>query len=112
MMAKGKGACLKGSTIEMVWRTIWKIKGPRVVHLFLWKACQNPLPIKANLHRRQINSNPLCPIYGIEEETLGHILWSCPSAKDVRHIIVKSSKKRYVKRRRSFFSFSKESRRN
>jgi hypothetical protein len=112
MMVRGKGACSKGSTIEKVWRTIWKIKGPRVVHLFLWKACQNLLPTKANLYRRHINSNPLCPICGIEEETLGHILWSCPLAKDVGHITVKSSRKRYVRRRRSFFSFSKESWRN
>jgi hypothetical protein len=25
----------------------------------------------------------MCPIYGLEEETVFHILWQCPSAMDV-----------------------------
>jgi hypothetical protein len=103
MMVRGKGACSKGSTIEKVWRTIWKIKGPRVVHLFLWKACQNLLPTKANLYRRHINSNPLCPICGMEEETLGHILWSCPLAKDVWAYDSKKLQKMICEEEEEFF---------
>jgi ribosomal protein L37AE/L43A len=26
---------------------------------------------------------PLCPICGLEAKTVGHIIWSCPSSKDV-----------------------------
>jgi hypothetical protein len=54
-----------------------------VIKLFLWKACRNVLATKENLLRRIIIYDPLCPICELENESVGHILWSCGSAKDV-----------------------------
>jgi hypothetical protein len=54
-----------------------------VVKLFLWKACRNALATRGNLHRRNIISDPSCPICGLETETVEHILWRCGSAQDV-----------------------------
>lgn len=41
------------------------------------------LATKDNLFRRAVVPNKLCPICELEEEIVEHILWSCPSAKDV-----------------------------
>ncbi|XP_059436328.1 uncharacterized protein LOC132169286 [Corylus avellana] len=65
-----------------IWKKIWSIKGPRVMQFFLWKACQYTLPTKGNIFRRRITSDPLCPLCEQMEETVGHILWGCPSAQD------------------------------
>lgn len=50
---------------------------------FLWRACHDILPTRANLHKRHIVDDPLCPICGREVETGFHILCQCPSAMDV-----------------------------
>jgi hypothetical protein len=55
----------------------------RVVQHFLWKACNNILPTKENLYKRRIIEDSLCPICNNAIETVGHILWSCESSKDV-----------------------------
>jgi hypothetical protein len=68
---------------ERVWQTLWKINCPRVVHLFLWKACNNILPTKENLARRGVTPDDKCPICKLERETVSHSLWSCQAAKDV-----------------------------
>jgi hypothetical protein len=77
------GTYLNNSQISKLWRHVWNIRGPNVVHMFLWKTCQNLLPTKENLHRWGILPNPLCPICGLEIETLGHILWSYAFAQDI-----------------------------
>ena len=41
----------------------------------------NALAIKANLFRRKIIEDPLCPNCGVKSKTLGHVLWSCPTAQ-------------------------------
>jgi hypothetical protein len=53
------------------------------VHHFLWKACNDILPTKEKLHERGITTDALCPVCGLETETVSHILWSCESAKDM-----------------------------
>jgi hypothetical protein len=49
----------------------------------MWKACHDILPTQEILMKRKIISDPLCPIYGLEVETVSHILWECPSAMDM-----------------------------
>lgn len=78
-----------------MWKAIWNIGVPRVVKMFLWKACSNILPTKEKLFKKHITHGPLCPICSLEIETIGHIFWSCPSARDLwtecRHKIYKST---------------------
>ena len=59
------------------------IKCARAVKTFLGQACYNILPTKELLFKKHISTDPLCPLYGLATETLVHMLWSCPSAKDV-----------------------------
>jgi hypothetical protein len=56
---------------------------PNVEKNFLWRACHEALPTRANLHRRKVIEYPSCPICGLEAKTTFHILWQCPSAIDV-----------------------------
>ena len=50
---------------------------------FLLQACSEILPTRANLFQKHIISSPLCPICEVESETVAHVLWACPTAKDV-----------------------------
>jgi hypothetical protein len=41
---------------------------PHVVKIFLWRACQIALVTKANLFKRKITEDPLCPFCGVAAE--------------------------------------------
>jgi hypothetical protein len=41
---------------------LWKLKIPHAAKVFLWRACSNALATKANLFRRKITEDPLCPM--------------------------------------------------
>jgi hypothetical protein len=69
--------------IGIFWRSLWKMKIPHAVKVFVWRACSNALPTKANLFRRKITEDPLCPMCSGQTETTGHILWGCPAAKAI-----------------------------
>jgi hypothetical protein len=45
-----RGACSSMGATKDIWSKIWALKGPRNGQLFIWKACQNALPTKANLY--------------------------------------------------------------
>jgi hypothetical protein len=78
-----KGSCSDSMPTAHQWKLVWNIAGSRVVKTFLWQASNDILPTRANLHKKGILSDPLCPVCGLESETVVHILWSCPSASDV-----------------------------
>lgn len=65
------------------WSRIWKMKIPRSIILFLWRASNEILPTQSNLFKRKLVPDPLCPMCGIEAETSGHVLWSCDVARAV-----------------------------
>jgi ribonuclease HI len=78
-----EGSCSNAPLIARIWKGVWRVKCARVVKMFLWQACNDILPTKERLFKRHITDDPLCPICGLATETTAHILWSCPSAKDV-----------------------------
>ncbi|XP_059446670.1 uncharacterized protein LOC132178237 [Corylus avellana] len=49
---------------------------------FLWRACHESLPTKANLCNRKVTRDPICPVCEREAETTFHVLWQCPAAQD------------------------------
>jgi hypothetical protein len=79
----GEGECSSSVRVAQQWKNVWSIKGPPVVKTFLWQACSEILPTRANLFRKHVISSPLCPICELESETVAHVLWACPAAKDV-----------------------------
>jgi hypothetical protein len=66
-----------------MWRSIWRQKLPYAEKHFLWRACHEILPTKANLFLRKVTMDPYCPICEGEEETVYHALWQCPAARDM-----------------------------
>jgi hypothetical protein len=62
--ARQNGCSSLGTHQRPIWKIIWKLRVPRVIQLFLWRACNNILPTKENLHRRKIVTDPLCPLCG------------------------------------------------
>jgi ribonuclease HI len=82
-MEKEMGSCSDSGSHKGLRRRIWKVRGSQALQMFLWRACQNALPTKANLKWRHIVSDSLCPLCGLYEETVGHLLWYCQSARDV-----------------------------
>ncbi|XP_059446463.1 uncharacterized protein LOC132178010 [Corylus avellana] len=69
---------------------------PNIVKVSLWKACHNALATKANLFRRKINEDPLCPNCGVESKTIGHVLWDCPTVQIVWSMCGKIQKRRIM----------------
>lgn len=82
-MEKEKGSCSNSWSSKGLWRRIWKVRGSQALQIFLWKACQNALPTRENLKWRHIVSESHWPLCGLYDETVGHILWHCQSARDV-----------------------------
>ncbi|XP_059436152.1 uncharacterized protein LOC132169081 [Corylus avellana] len=50
---------------------------------FLWRACHEILPTKANLGAKKVTEDSYCPVCERAEETIYHALWECPAARDV-----------------------------
>ncbi|XP_040997158.1 uncharacterized protein LOC121243156 [Juglans microcarpa x Juglans regia] len=59
------------------------MKVPGKMKLFMWKAGNNLLATRVNLFTKKVIENPLYPICLKEEETVMHVLWQCPAARDV-----------------------------
>jgi hypothetical protein len=51
--------------------------------MFLWRALNNLLPTKQNLFKKGVTNDKMCPICGLEEESVSHIIWECQLAQDV-----------------------------
>lgn len=47
------------------------------------RALNNILPTKDNLSKKQVIGNVFRPICKQEEESVVHVLWSCPASGDV-----------------------------
>ena len=60
-----------------------KNKVPPKIKTFLWRACSNILPRRANLYHRKIQVDPVCELCRQELETSAHLLWECPFARNV-----------------------------
>jgi hypothetical protein len=58
---------------NVVWRTLWKLPLTNTKKNLMWMVCHSLLPTKDNLLRRNVVSDPLCPICCIGAETIFHI---------------------------------------
>jgi hypothetical protein len=74
---------LKAGTEKGVWHKLWCLHVPGKVQHFLWRTCQEVLPIRYNLHKRHITKEALCVFCSQVEETMTHVLWACPFANSV-----------------------------
>ncbi|XP_042952141.1 uncharacterized protein LOC122289229 [Carya illinoinensis] len=77
------GQTSKASTQQGPWSSLWSLNIPNATKVFLWRACLNALPTRANLKVRKVVEDTACPICSQPSETIEHVLWECPSARDV-----------------------------
>ena len=66
-----------------LWTKLWMLNTPPKVRNFVWRACSDILPTRANFLHHKIQVDPICTICGQHDETTVHILWECPLAKNV-----------------------------
>lgn len=59
------------------WEWIWKSRCQPTVRHFIWRACKGALSTKETLFKRKCGTFPLCPICGLEEEIVEHVLLFC-----------------------------------
>ena len=65
------------------WNKMWKLPIPPKVRNFMWRACSDILPTSANLCRRRVPVDSTCTICQQHDETVAHVQWECPSARNV-----------------------------
>ncbi|KAL5153347.1 Transposon TX1 uncharacterized protein [Glycine soja] len=65
-------------------RIMWNLKIPPRAAAFSWRIFKNRLPTKANLRRRQVFlPSYSCPLCDVEEETVGHVMFSCTRTRSL-----------------------------
>ena len=65
-----------------MWKELSTIKVPPKVWNFMWRACSNCLHTRDNLHRRRMKVEPTCELCRQQPETVSHLLWTCPFARN------------------------------
>ncbi|KAL0012456.1 hypothetical protein SO802_007564 [Lithocarpus litseifolius] len=59
------------------WKSLWQLRVPNKIKHFVWKACNEALPTKTNLHHRHVADSDICDLCGELPEDTVHALWSC-----------------------------------
>jgi len=63
-------------------KIIWGLKIPPRASAFSWRIFKNRLPTKANLRKRHVELPSYnCPLCDVEEETVGHVMYSCTKTR-------------------------------
>uniref|UniRef100_A0A2N9E606 RNase H type-1 domain-containing protein n=1 Tax=Fagus sylvatica TaxID=28930 RepID=A0A2N9E606_FAGSY len=66
-----------------LWKNIWSLKVIPRVKSFLWRACLEALPTKANLFNRHLATSPLFDECHQEPEDIMHVIWYCKITNEV-----------------------------
>nr|POE71273.1 hypothetical protein CFP56_73265 [Quercus suber] len=75
--AKEEPSTLDLTTTRRFWKGVWSLRVPNRIKTVLWRAGSDSPPSKANLKKRKIATNDLCPGCKLVGETTLHALWSC-----------------------------------
>ncbi|XP_019172490.1 PREDICTED: uncharacterized protein LOC109167594 [Ipomoea nil] len=66
-----------------VWGNLWSLQVPPRWRIFMWRALSDILPTLDNLINRRVELINICPVCGMEEETIMHVLCSCSFSSQV-----------------------------
>lgn len=66
-----------------LWSSLWKEKTPPKLRHFLWRILSGALAVKQQLRSRCIQIDPICSLCGEEPQSICHMLFHCPRAKEV-----------------------------
>ncbi|XP_041009493.1 uncharacterized protein LOC121253558 [Juglans microcarpa x Juglans regia] len=82
MVETDKGQASTSNNQTEIWSIIWKLNIPNAAKVFIWRAYLESLPTNANIFKRKMVDSPNCPICLREQESINHVLWDFPTAKD------------------------------
>lgn len=61
----------------------WKLKAPPKIKTFFWRALSNAISVGELLVKRGIKMDSCCQACGFEGESINHILFTCPIARQI-----------------------------
>ncbi|MCH79708.1 ribonuclease H protein, partial [Trifolium medium] len=64
-----------------IWKMLWQLSVPPKHSHFIWRALNNALSVKANLFKKGVRCDPMCPRCFNQVETTHHALFDCVWAK-------------------------------
>ena len=70
-----------GVVMEGMWHKIWILKCPNRVKHFIWRFINNPLALRTNLKRTDIDVDMRCAICQWLDEDGAHLFFKCKWAK-------------------------------
>lgn len=71
------------SSINTLWKQLWKLNIPPKIKHFWWRVLHNALPVADNLARRKLKILLDCIFCGDAKESILHLLFQCRFAKEV-----------------------------
>ncbi|KAF5442841.1 hypothetical protein F2P56_035459 [Juglans regia] len=63
---------------QQFWKSLWKLKVPNKVKIFVWKACRDGFPTRLNLRKKQVVVDDICQLCSKSVEDTTHALYQCP----------------------------------
>ena len=70
-------------SVNSLFDKIWNLHTAPKIRIFLWKALHGAIPVEDRLRTRGIRSDDGCLMCDTENETINHILFECPLARQV-----------------------------
>lgn len=70
------------STVESS-RFIWVVSCTSRCREVAWRCYKSVLSVRDLLHKRGIVQDKVCLVYGLEDETIHHVILSCPQAQAI-----------------------------
>ena len=72
------------SDSSCTWETVWNLRCPLKVKIFVWRALLGAIPCRAILMGRHIKVQAQCPICKRDADTIKHLLFDRSVAMEVR----------------------------
>ena len=79
----GQLALPGSSSTNPVWKSLWQLRIPSKVKIFIWRALHGILPLKCILANRHVGTSGACPICNQGPEDIRHLLFQCQIAQDM-----------------------------
>ena len=72
-----------GPTVDVLKAYCWKLKCPPKIRHFLWQLLSGCIAVMKNLNARGIHGDIFCSRCGDQEESINHVFFYCPPARQV-----------------------------
>jgi hypothetical protein len=71
------------SALNPVWKTVWQLKLPSKIKIFLWRALHGIIPLKSILANRHVGTSGQCHVCLLAAKDVKHLLFQCDMARDL-----------------------------